>query len=53
LNVNPTGIVTAKPITVTQTVIDETVKKEAEETTKASEEKVVAETPAPEVKPNG
>ena len=51
LNVNPTGVVTAKPAPVaaaptTTTVTDDTVKKEAVEIAKASGEELV-----PEVKP--
>jgi DNA-directed RNA polymerase subunit beta len=43
LNVNPTGVVTAKPPAPTATVTDDTVKKEAVEIAKASGEEVVVE----------
>ena len=43
LNVNPTGVVTARPVSATQTVTDDTVKKEAEEIAKASGQETVAE----------
>lgn len=49
LNVNPTGVVTVKPPAPTATVIDETVKKEADEIAKASGEEIVAEASAPVV----
>ncbi len=50
LNVNPTGVVTAKPPAPTQTVTDDTVQKEAAEIAKASGEETVAES-APEALP--
>ena len=42
LNVAPTGVVIAKPLTMAQTANDDTVKKEAEEIAKASGEETVA-----------
>jgi DNA-directed RNA polymerase subunit beta len=43
LNVNPTGVVTTRPITPTATVTDDVVKKEAEEIAKASGEEIVVQ----------
>ena len=48
LNVNPTGVVTTKPVPVAAVVADDTVKKEAVEIAKASGEAVIVED-----KPNG
>lgn len=42
LNVNPTGVVTAKPVATPPTVQDDTVKKEAEEIAVASGQETVA-----------
>jgi DNA-directed RNA polymerase subunit beta len=43
LNVNPTGVVTARPVVPIMTVIDESVKKEAVEIAKASGEETVVQ----------
>jgi DNA-directed RNA polymerase subunit beta len=46
LNVNPTGVVTVRPVPVAGTVTEDTVKKEAVEIAKASGEEVVVEAEA-------
>jgi len=54
LNVNPTGAVTVRPVSPTQTVTDDVVKKEAVEIAKASGEEAVAEAaPAPTEETHG